>query len=128
MKVWELENDKEYESDIPQHEKIVFKVIDGDLWRRNEGIYYRDYMTYNHVRKCDFTEYTPPTDWSKVKVDAKIFVSNSKDRFWRKRHFAKFEDGKVYVWRDGETSWSSDDDENITAWSYYKLATEESEE
>ena len=64
----------------------------------------------------------PETDWSKVAVDTPILVRNSKNETWYKRYFAKYEDGKVYAWNDGKTSWSSTGD-NIS-WSYAKLAEE----
>ena len=49
----------------------------------------------------------PPVDWSKVAVDTPIYVRRSKDEQWKKRHFAKYEYGKVHTWCDGTTSWSS---------------------
>ena len=65
----------------------------------------------------------PETDWSKVVVDTPIFVRNLENSNWLKRYFAKYEDGKVYAWSDGATSWSSDD---TSGWKYAKLAEEES--
>lgn len=44
------------------------------------------------------------TDWSKVAVDSKI---RSKDG--RKRHFAKYENGYVFCFPDGVTSWSAEE-------------------
>ena len=132
MKVWELEEGKEYTSNaLCDLETTKYKIIDGELYYSNPTINYGEYMKsgmeYNRASYLDFTKYTPPTDWSKVKVDAKMLVKGWGDRVWKPRHFAKFEDGKVYTWMDGETSWTSDDDENITIWTHYKLA-EESEE
>lgn len=64
-------------------------------------------------------------DWSKVPVDTPILVK-SDDNCWYHRHFAKYEDGRIYTWRDGMTSWSlkSCDDDNIAYihWEYAKLA------
>lgn len=113
-------------------ENNIYKIEDGKLKVKfsKSDTFSNSSLSYNNTKEAYFIEYnpTPPTDWSKVEVDAKILVSNSKDRFWYKRHFAKFEDGKVYTWMDGETSWSSEDDEDIIPWLHYKLATEESEE
>ena len=64
-------------------------------------------------------------DWSKVAVDTPILVRDSKNETWYKRYFAKFENGKVYAWNDGKTSWSSAGD-NIS-WNYAKLAKEDDE-
>ena len=59
-------------------------------------------------------------DWSKVPVDTPVLVRDREDRIWYKRHFAKYEDGRVYSWCDGYTSWSSDG--NPIGWDYAKLA------
>ena len=64
----------------------------------------------------------PPVDWSKVPVDTKILVRDSEDEEWRKRHFAKFEDGKIFAWTSGETSFSSENSDSITWWMKAKLA------
>lgn len=58
------------------------------------------------------------TDWSKVEVDTKVLVRNKPNDEWLKRHFAKYEDGKVYVFENGRTSWNS---RGITHWEETKL-------
>lgn len=61
-------------------------------------------------------------DWSKVPVDTKILVSfNGKD--WYKRYFAKYEEGFVYAFENGATSWSADVEP--FSWTHIKLAEEE---
>ena len=58
-------------------------------------------------------------DWNKVEVDAKVLVRDKSDDEWVKRYFAKYEDGKVYVFKDGRTSWN---DVGITQhWKEIKL-------
>ena len=42
---------------------------------------------------------------------------------WLHRHFAKFEDGVVYTWDDGKTSWSLSSLGKVD-WKYAKLAEE----
>ena len=79
------------------------------------------------TRKCGeqtkdwlFSEYKGPgVDWSKVKVDTPILVSEDA-KGWNKRHFAGFKNGKVYAWHDGLTSWSAGEYER--SWKYAKLA------
>lgn len=61
----------------------------------------------------------PRVDWSEVEVDTPILVTNFEDGEWRRRYFAKFEDGKVYAWANGRTSWSSDN--GTYKWNYAKL-------
>lgn len=71
-------------------------------------------------------EYVEPTvDWSKVPVDTKILVRDSEDEEWKKRHFAKFEDGKIFAWTSGVTSFSSESSDSITWWMKGKLAEED---
>lgn len=62
----------------------------------------------------------PPVDWSKVAVDTPILVRNSEEEVWEKRHFAKYENGIVYAWVAGETSWSAVSS-NMTDWKMAKL-------
>ena len=74
-----------------------------------------------------FSEYKEQeVDWSKVEVDTPILVRNTEKEEWQKRHFAKDEDGKVYTWDDGMTSWTANGEEDdITSWDYAKLAESE---
>ena len=69
----------------------------------------------------------PEVDWSKVKVDTPILVrqTKDKDKEWERRHFAKYENGKVYAWGEGYTSWSSEG--HMVIWNYAKLAESEEE-
>lgn len=72
-----------------------------------------------------FSEYEEPeVDWGKVKVDTPILVKDSEDKKWYKQYFAKFENGKVYAWSVGATSWSAEEG-YITKWDYAKLAGSE---
>ena len=61
----------------------------------------------------------PEVDWSKVAVDTPILVRDTEDEQWVKRYFAKYEDGYVYAWDVGRTSWSAD---GVNTWEYAKLA------
>lgn len=73
-----------------------------------------------------FSEYKEPEiDWSKVKVDTPILVRNNEDKEWVNRYFAKFADGKVYAWVSGATSWTVDDEYDVTFWKYAKLVESE---
>ena len=49
----------------------------------------------------------PEIDWSKVEVDTPVLVKDKENEEWKKRHFAKYEHGRVYVWNNGSTSWSA---------------------
>ena len=67
----------------------------------------------------------PETDWSKVEVDTPILVRDIEYNRWIKRYFAKYENGLIYAWNGGATSWSTD---AITDWAYAKLAEMEDTE
>lgn len=62
----------------------------------------------------------PEVDWSKVEVDTPILVRDYESQEWEARHFAKYEDGVIYSWDGGSTSWTSKG--NVTEWKYAKLA------
>ena len=63
-------------------------------------------------------------DWNKVAVDTPILVRDSEDEECRKRYFAKYENGTVYAWGSGRTSWSGS---SMTVWNCVKLAESEEE-
>ena len=67
----------------------------------------------------------PETDWSKVEVDTPILVRDFEGSAWFRRHFAKYENGTVYAWDGGDTSWSGED--VMTDWKYAKLSESEEE-
>ena len=73
-----------------------------------------------------FEDYEEPeTDWSKVEVDTPILVKDNENAVWVRRHFAKYENGDVWAWRDARTSWTVSNDDDITWWKYAKLAESE---
>lgn len=75
------------------------------------------------MKKWAEQEYDPikEVDWRKVKVDTKVLVKNSEEEKWQPRYFAKYENGRIYAWRNGATSWSTS--RVVAPWSYAKLAT-----
>ena len=76
-----------------------------------------------------FSEYKEPEiDWSKVKVDTPILVKDILKSEWIKRYFAKYENGRVYAWKEGKTSWSAVNEHNVNSWKYAKLAESEEQE
>ena len=64
----------------------------------------------------------PEVDWSKVEVDTPILVKDYEDIEWAKKYFAKYEDGKIYAWDSGRTSWTAYNNSSVTEWKYAKLA------
>ncbi len=77
-------------------------------------------------KKWANSEYVePPVDWSKVAVDTPILVRDSANLEWTERHFAKYDNGVVYAWSNGTTSWSGD---RCTPWKLAKLPERSSNE
>lgn len=80
----------------------------------------------NKIKWADEEYCEPEIDWTKVAVDTPIHVSrNGKD--WQNCYFAKYENGKVYAWNYGGTSWTRATT-GYTAWNYAKLAETEHKE
>ena len=80
---------------------------------------------YNVCKWLDSECVAPPVDWSKVAVDTPILVRNSREEAWTKRHFAKYENGTVYAWSGGRTSWIVGSKLCIFDWKFAKLAESE---
>ena len=69
-------------------------------------------------------EYKEPeekVDWTKVAVDTPVLVRNVDGSDWRKRHFAKYQNGQIFTYNDGKTSWST---QRTTSWKQGKLVDE----
>lgn len=77
------------------------------------------------VGYIDIAERLGIVDWSKVEVDTPIFVRNRIEDTWKCRYFAKYEDGKVYTWCGGRTSWSNVISDRPVVWWYAELAFKE---
>lgn len=73
------------------------------------------------IKECEESEESK-IDWSGVEVDTPILVRQGKNGTWLERHFAKYENGDVYAWVDGQTSWTGADE---IKWKYAKLAENE---
>lgn len=67
----------------------------------------------------------PEVDWNNVKVDTPILVRDNENAAWTKRHFAKYENGDIWAWRDAQTSWTASYADDMTWWRYAKLAESE---
>ena len=74
---------------------------------------------YNYITIADHID---EVDWSTVKVDTPVLVGSCADGQLTRRYFAGYNDGHVYTWDGGATSWSTDDENQISWWNYAKLA------
>ena len=71
-------------------------------------------------------EFEEVMDWSKVTVDTKLLVSDDGKK-WCRRYFSKYEDGKVYCFSNGTTSFTAQGSEfpfEEVSWDYAKLYQE----
>lgn len=86
-----------------------------------DGLTDRDICQFNVIKWLDqehidtIPENTP--------VDTLILVSDF-GHDWLPRYFAKFEDGKIYAWNDGATSFTA---RGCASWEYAKLYRTEQE-
>ena len=80
--------------------------------------------TYNFREWLNSEYVEPPVDWSKVAVDTPILVRDSEKESWRRRYFAKYENGIVFACGNGLTSWSAHGS-NVVGWGMAKLAESE---
>lgn len=64
------------------------------------------------------------TDWSKIEKDTLIWVKGGEMEEWIPRYFAKYEDGKVYAYPMGRTSFTSIG-EQLVPWENAKLKKED---
>ena len=126
MKVWEIckkENiGKMYVDDkegvkwkVEQKYKDIFDLYDNE----NDSINYYGYGISELV-EMNFEE---TIDWNEVPIDTKLLVSDNGE-VWDKRYFAKCEDGKIYAWVDGKTSFSACGRDDVMVWEYTKLYKE----
>lgn len=83
-------------------------------------MFYKGRSCLDKKMKWAYSEYIEPTvDWAKVPVDTPILVNNSICLDWVRNHFAKYENGRVYAWEGGKTSYTTD---KTCYWKYAKLA------
>lgn len=60
---------------------------------------------FENMNCVDISKALNKVDWSKVPVDAKVRVYYKNEV--ANRHFAYYEDGKIYAWLNGGTSWTT---------------------
>lgn len=109
-------------SELTKWQKRHFAKYENGIvyaWNNGETSWTTVAMTDWKYAKLVENEKESETDWSKVEVDTPILVKFKEDKEWIKRHFAKYENGLVYAWKDSCTSWTTED---MTEWDYAKLA------
>ena len=99
------------------------------LWLRDEKTkeVIEDNLTLDEILQMEFEEIVD-VDWSKVPVDTKILVSEDGED-WYRRYFAKYENGFIYAFPDGLSSFTACYKpecgyRRVCAWKYGKLYEE----
>ena len=114
-----IEMNKKYRR-VGTHEPVrvicVDRKVDDDslpcvgLWLTKpnvEAMVYFDHSGVDQYGQKSIEE-VPAVDWSKVKVDTPMWVKFERGiGIYHKRHFNKFEGGRVHFWPDGYTSFTS---------------------
>lgn len=59
-------------------------------------------------------------DWNEVSMNTEIYVRHKKGQPWATAHFAYYENGYVYAYPNGKTSFTTD--QHPVSWKYAKLA------
>ena len=76
----------------------------------------------SHKTLCSM-DFEPYIDWSEIPIDTKVLVSNDGIE-WKRRYFAKYENGLVYAFSHLGTSWTLSESD-VIAWEYVKLPESE---
>ena len=99
------------------------------LWLKDEKTQevIEDNLTLDEILQMEFEEIVD-VDWSKIPVDTKILVSED-GIDWYRRYFAKYENGIIYAFPDGLSSFTACYKpecgyRRVCAWKYGKLYEE----
>ncbi len=110
------------------YDKRTREVKDCDEVKCNDCQFYEEEKCHRE-RLCrtwlDAEYVEPSVDWRGVPVDTPILYKTlNHTKSWLRGYFAKYEDGKVYVWAYGRTSWSDDGEDNCNACEWATLLTD----
>lgn len=113
-KTVKIEIGKKYRM-IGTHEPVRIICVDRKHYNYTcLGLYERkgseEYLVYcdnnGNEAGSPLIEEVPAVNWSKVKVDTPIWIRNSADLPWHKRHFNRFDEELVYFWPNGFSSFT----------------------
>lgn len=91
-----------------EYGRLIFQPQHQALLSDTSSMLIADAMKgYNYITIADHIDIV---DWSTVEVDTPVEVFCDGDNMKCNRHFADYRNGKVYVWKDGTTSWSADEE------------------
>ena len=131
MKAWEICKKENVGKSFKDNKGSIWKVV--SIISSNETYYDlktnpERLVSFNYMSEIAELDFEEVVDWSKVPVDTKILVadydSEGEAIEWKKRHFAKYENGIVYAWNDGKTSFTAKLDGSCMNWEFAKLYKE----
>lgn len=131
MKAWDICKKENLGKSFKDNEGSIWKVV--SIISSNETYYDlktnpERLVSFNYMSEIAELEFEEVVDWSKVPVDTKILVADCDGEGevieWNKRHFAKYENGTVYAWNDGKTSFTAKLDGSCMNWDCAKLYEE----
>ena len=131
MKAWEICKKENVGKSFKDNKGSIWKVV--SIISSNETYYDlktnpERLVSFNYMSEIAELDFEEVVDWSKVAVDTKILVadydSEGEAIEWKKRHFAKYENGIVYAWVDGKTSFTAKLDGSCMNWDCAKLYEE----
>ena len=121
MKIYEIDFTEIAAEYIDEYRDIWHVNTDNGIANQVTGRDITEELPLKIILAMDFKKYV---DWSKVPVDTKILVKDNHENEQVRRHFARFEDGKIRAWNDGLTSFTAKDDRYCTFWECAKLYEE----
>ena len=126
MKAWEICKEENLGKSFKDNKGSIWKVV--SIISSNETYYDlktnpERLVSFNYMSEIAELDFEEVIDWSKVPVDTKILVSNFGTKQY-KAYFAKYEDGKIYAWDSGRTSFTAGFENNMACWDYVKLYKE----
>ena len=110
---------KEYRIFLDEKDLGVWVITKSKI--NEEFDFYQNYkvLSGRYISQVMRMEFAEVIDWSKVKTDTQVLVSDDCEN-WVNRHFAKYdkEKDKLYTWKDGKTSFTTDLKEE---WEYWDI-------
>ena len=118
IKIWEIDfADREtiYEDSLKRKWKS-----DGYTLRSAKNFTIEESLSLSGIlNKLEFRIIEQDINWEKVENNAEVLVRDHPNDPWDRRHFARYENGRVHAWVDGKTSYTT---RATKDWFYARLA------
>ena len=115
MRLEKFTNTLEYGASEFDNKFSIVKVFDDKVYGLSPMLDKPENLIWEHKKEEE-------VDWNTVPVDTIILVRDYEDEDWIPAYFAEYNNGVVYVWEDGGTSFTKT---NTEAWCYAKLYEED---